>query len=148
EVLKHLNIQVRYVSTHRTYDKTALTRHHPEGAILLCGGGNFGDIYPDEASLRNRILEDFPDRKIIQLPQRIWFSSDAAAAPTEELFERTSNFTLLVREKASLDRATNLLSQQAILCPDMALALEADLAFKETSSDICSYRFLKRDDGE
>ena len=46
------------------------------GTILLHGGGNLGDLWPTHQVFRERILDEFPDRRVIQLPQSIQFQSD------------------------------------------------------------------------
>lgn len=127
-VLEKMGITVTYVCDYRTYDKNDLIKNTPEGPILICGGGNFGDIYQNEAGLRTKVLTDFPDRKIIQLPQSLWFSSDSAAQPLKKLIDQHTDFTLLVRDKQSMGIAKNLFNTNIQLCPDIALSLNGTLS--------------------
>ncbi|MFM8220662.1 MAG: polysaccharide pyruvyl transferase family protein, partial [Planctomycetaceae bacterium] len=76
-LLGELGVGVDYACDPWNYDPRALRAALPDGPILLLGGGNFGDVYPREQSLRIRILADFPERRIIQLPQSILFRSPA-----------------------------------------------------------------------
>ena len=124
-LLEDLGVAVAYACDPWSYDPRALRAALPEGPVLLLGGGNFGDVYPREQGSRCRILADFPDRRIIQLPQSIWFRSSAAIAETAALLARQRDFTLLVRDRASLDFAREQFpGVSAASCPDTALALE------------------------
>lgn len=125
-VLESLGVRVSYVCTHRTYAARDLRRQVPDGPILLAGGGNFGDVYEDEAGLRRRVLEDFPDRPVIQLPQSIWIRSTRGGDALRRLIDRHRTFTLLVRDRRSLETAGRLFAVPTALCPDMALTLEDD----------------------
>lgn len=122
--LHELGIPVRYACTPRTYDAEQLRLHLPVGPVLLTGGGNFGDVYLDEVSLRRRILQDFPDRHVIQLPQSIWFRSSEGRDEVRRLINRHPAVTLLLREQRSLELARELFQAPAHLCPDLAVALE------------------------
>jgi len=125
QLLDRLGVVVDYACDPWSYDPRRLRTALPEGPILLLGGGNFGDVYGREQGLRLRVVEDFPDRKIIQLPQSIWFRSPAALEQMSELLSRCHNFTLLVRDEASLAIARSHFPSTAMsLCPDAALGLD------------------------
>ena len=124
-LLDRLGVGVDYACDPWSYDHRRLRTALPEGPILLLGGGNFGDVYGREQGLRIRVLEDVPDRKIVQLPQSIWFRSPAALDEMASLLARRRDFTLLVRDAASLALAQEHFPSTATsLCPDAALALE------------------------
>jgi pyruvyl transferase EpsO len=124
-LLDELGIEVAYACDPWNYDPRTLARRLPEGPILLLGGGNFGDVYPREQGLRDRILGDFAGRRIIQLPQSIAFRSEGAVVATAGLLARQRDFTLMVRDAASLRFARERFPGVATgLCPDAALALE------------------------
>ena len=40
----------------------------PNTTILLHGGGNFGDLYPQHQKIREEIVTNFPNNRIIVLP--------------------------------------------------------------------------------
>lgn len=112
-----------YVSTMGSYDVEELKRRVPAGPILLRGGGNFGDLWPGHQAFRERVMADFPDRQIIQMPQSIHFSSDKACAKAADAIARHGAFDLLVRDRQSQQRAHDTLGCEATLCPDMAFAI-------------------------
>ncbi len=89
---------------------------------MFTGGGNFGDLWTIEQQLREQVLSDFPDRRIVQLPQSLWFDDPAAEARAAAAWRRCSAATLMVRD----DRSARLAEDRfggAVLCPDMAFGL-------------------------
>jgi pyruvyl transferase EpsO len=134
EMLRSLGVRVGYACTPSAYDPAELRRHVPDGPVLITGGGNFGDVYLDEVALRRRVLEDFPDRRVIQLPQSIWLRSREGREELQRLVDAHPAFTLLVRERRSLDMARALFQAPCLLCPDLALALEGRLPAAETAT--------------
>ena len=125
QLLAALDVSVAYACDPWSYDPRALRAALPEGPILLLGGGNFGDIYPREQASRLRILADFFDRRIIQLPQSVSFRSPAAVAEMADTLARQRDFTLLVRDRASLAFAREHFPGATVAaCPDTVVALD------------------------
>jgi exopolysaccharide biosynthesis predicted pyruvyltransferase EpsI len=56
-----------------------------ETAVLLHGGGNFGDIWTSHQQLRNQIVQEMPDRKIRHFPQTFEFDLEKPS----KLLEKT-----------------------------------------------------------
>lgn len=145
-LLAELDVTVAYACDPWSYDPRALRAALPAGPILLLGGGNFGDVYPREQGSRQRILADFPDRRIIQLPQSIAFRSAAAVAEMAELIARHRDFTLLVRDHASLAFAREHFRGVTVAaCPDTALALELPARVSQATAPVLA---LWRNDSE
>ena len=115
----------RYVCDYYNFDPDELRTCHPDGPILIHGGGNFGDIWPEHQGFRERILETFPDREIIQLPQTVSFSDPANADRCARLIERHRHFTLLVRDRVSEAWVREHLPCPVELLPDMAFGMGA-----------------------
>lgn len=105
------------------YSKTRLAKKTLDGALLLHGGGNFGDLWPRHQLFREQIIRDFPDNPIIQLPQTIYFSDRTALARARAVLNQHPNLTLLVRDHRSLEIARNEFNVTSLLCPDMAFCI-------------------------
>src|SRR5262245_35006619 len=90
-----------YTCTNRTFSPDTLARRIGRGTILLSGGGNFGDLYPDHQEFREEIVTRFPNHRVVQLPQSIHFESPEALAATGRVLDRHRDFTLLVRDQSS-----------------------------------------------
>lgn len=118
-----LRRRASYVCTHKTYDADALKKCAPSGPILIHGGGNFGDVWPKHQTFRLRVLRDFPDRPVIQLPQSIHYSNVEAAEETRHAISAHGRVHLLVRDQPSYDFAKSEFSCPVTLCPDAAFFL-------------------------
>ena len=120
--LRRLGIEVRHVSDLRGYVPADVRAALPTGTILIHGGGNFGDLWPGHQEHRERIVRDFPDHRIVQLPQSVWFRSERRAAEADRVIGAHPDFTLLLRDTPSQVRAAERLpSLETAFCHDMAL---------------------------
>jgi len=123
-LLSAIDVAVDYACDPWSYEAATLQAAVPHGPILILGGGNLGDAYRHEQSLRERILRDFPHRRIIQLPQSIWFASRQRAEALADLLVHAGDVTLLLRDADSLAFARRTFRCDSALCPDSAIALE------------------------
>lgn len=91
-----------------------------KGTIFMHGGGNFGDIWPHHQDFREKILNDFRDFRVIQLPQSIHFDDLENIKRSQEVFNAHPDFHLIVRDQKSLDFVQEHYTCKSYLCPDMA----------------------------
>jgi pyruvyl transferase EpsO len=143
--LREAGVRVAYRCHERDYDANILAQSCPNGLILLHGGGNLGDVWPRFQRLRERVIQDFPRRPIVQLPQTIHFGDPEALALARRLFDNHPDLTILVRDVASLDLADREFQCRAVLCPDMAFYLGALSSPRVKDVDVL---WLKRTDCE
>jgi exopolysaccharide biosynthesis predicted pyruvyltransferase EpsI len=94
-----------------------------DGVILLHGGGNFGDLWPQFQAYRERIMAAYPGRPMVQMPQSLHYQSPAHLERTARAIEQQGRFTLLVRDYRSLELATRHFQCEVRLCPDMAFCM-------------------------
>jgi pyruvyl transferase EpsO len=97
----------------------------PEYVILIHGGGNFGDLWPQHQQFRERIIQQYQGSKIIQLPQSIHFQDDQHFERCRNILNLHPDFHLIVRDRESLDLAGRIHDGPNYLCPDMALCMGA-----------------------
>ncbi len=114
----------------RDFSDEDLKRRVPEGPIFIHGGGNFGDIWLGHQVFRERILERWPGRPVVQLPQSIHYGRLERADETARIIAKHRNFTLLVRDQESLHFAEKHFDCRTVLCPDMAFMIGAIAAPK------------------
>jgi exopolysaccharide biosynthesis predicted pyruvyltransferase EpsI len=120
--LQQLAVPVRYIADDYRYRPEMLRRFHPEGPIVLQGGGNFGDRWRRLQSFRERVIRDFPDRRIVQLPQGIDFTTAAGLATAQDVFAQHPNLTILIRDTVGLEKARQAFpSTEVEYCPDLAV---------------------------
>lgn len=133
--LRARDLTPAYVSTIRAHDHGALAAAVPAGTILLHGGGNFGTLWKAHQDFRLAMLERFPNRPVVQLPQSIFFDDAAAIAACARAIERHGKFTLCVRDEPSLEFARRHFPCETLLVPDMAFAI-GPLARQPAAADI------------
>lgn len=113
------DICISYRALQNNIDHKELTKCD---VILIHGGGNFGDIYLDNQRERERILSRYVDKKIIFLPQSIYFKSSEELEITKQFFSKMVDITICVRDIESYDVACTF-SDRVLLLPDMAHSL-------------------------
>lgn len=146
ELLRRLMLPATYMCDIETYSEEALRAAIPEGGlILLHGGGNFGDVWPAHQRFRERIVQSFPNHKIIQLPQSVHFSTEEGIHATAEVLRQHPDLTILVRDRNSLELLTETMGLKAELCPDAAFMIGPQFESFEPVRDVV---WIARDDHE
>lgn len=124
EWLRRRKVNVVYQCDIYSYSPEVLARRLPRGPILISGGGNFGDLWPDHQRVRENILYDFPDRAVIQLPQSIHYHHAESIPPSVSAFAGHKHVTLLCRDHKSYNFARqHFTAAKVALCPDTAFLL-------------------------
>lgn len=119
---KYLNsakADIRYVASISAFSLNVLKKAMPNGTILLHGGGNFGTLWPHHQQLREKILAECRNYKVIQLPQTVYFEDTAAFERCADLVKKHPDFTLMVRDSNSLMLGERL-GAKCCLSPDAA----------------------------
>ncbi|CDZ64041.1 polysaccharide pyruvyl transferase family protein [Neorhizobium galegae] len=112
-----------YVCTTDDFSPDELKSSAPNGPIFIHGGGNFGDIWVFHQDFRERVMELFPDRQIVQFPQSIHYKSAERLEQSKRAIGKHRNFVLLVRDEESFQFAKENFDCQVYLCPDMAFCI-------------------------
>ena len=119
-----------------------------EKAILLQGGGNFGDLYPWHQNLRTRIIEKFKANKIIMFPQTMQYSNIDLLKKDAEKYNNHPNLYLMWRDKESFEMAQAYFkNNKSYLVPDMAFYLDLS-SYKSSMDKREEILFLRRTDTE
>jgi exopolysaccharide biosynthesis predicted pyruvyltransferase EpsI len=65
--LDALNARIVTIVGQPDYDGAALARSlTPATKLLICGGGNFGDLWGNRQTFRRAVLHDFPANHVVQ----------------------------------------------------------------------------------
>ena len=114
--------------------------------ILLQGGGNFGDLYRLHSEFRKKIIELYPDNKVIILPQTAFYEDNEMLILDAEFYSQHRNVTICAREQYTYDLLKKHFKNEILLMPDMAffINLKKYKLGKETGKVL----YLKRIDKE
>jgi pyruvyl transferase EpsO len=124
--LRRLGITVLHASDLPHYHADIVERLPCDVPLLLHGGGNLGDLWPQYQEFREHIATAFPSRRFIQLPQSIHFTSLAREEQAARVMGAHANFTVLTRDRVSHAIARERMGLNAVLCPDAAFGIEPE----------------------
>ena len=101
----------------------------PEDLVVISGGGWMGNLWIHNECVIREIVQNYPNNKIIILPQTVYYTSDELGEKeyriTNEILKKHSNLHIFVRERKSY----NFIKQKfeftgnsdVYLVPDMVL---------------------------
>jgi exopolysaccharide biosynthesis predicted pyruvyltransferase EpsI len=144
EFLQKHDVDVVYTCDVFDYRPQVLAKRIRDGAIVLKGGGAFGDRYLEHQEFRERVIADFPDNPIVQFPQSVEFRDPKRAEQAASALAQHEGLTLLLRDRQSLFRIRDL-GLEGTLCPDAAFGLRKLERDVEPSASVV---WLARTDGE
>lgn len=134
-----------YTCDAANYDRAALARAVGSGTICFNGGGSFGDLYETHMRFRERVVRDFPDNAIVQLPESVCFLRTDSLARCRDVFNAHPRVTLLARDDNSLATLRREFSAPSQLAPDLAFMLGA---LQRPAPPVRDILWLKRQDDE
>ncbi|MGY1618332.1 polysaccharide pyruvyl transferase family protein [Geodermatophilus sp. SYSU D00691] len=146
EYLKRLGVEVSYVADANRLDLDVLEDRLGHGTVLLHGGGNLGDRWPDFQAFRERVIVACRSRKVIQLPQSVHFRDRRHLDRARQVFASHPGLVLMLREQVSYDFATQNFSAPGTTieyCPDAAFGVGRVPVSQKPSVDV--YAVLRRD---
>lgn len=99
-----------------------------EDVILFHGGGNLGDTYKIIENRRRKVIETFPNNKIIILPQTIYFSDTIDGKLelecTKKIYNSHKNLVMLAREEKSYEfMKRHFENAKVYLTPDIVMTM-------------------------
>lgn len=122
--LKRIGTQLTYTSGKDGFNEARMRAVlGADTVIVMHGGGNFGDLYPEHQEFRERIVRSFPDHRIVMLPQSIWYRSADERERTAALYAEHSRLTLMARDRRSFEDMKSHFENPVVLCPDTAFGI-------------------------
>ena len=150
QLLKKVPHRCLYSSSIETYRKPRINK---DTILLFSAGGNFGDLWERHQTFRHRVMEDFPNNPIVQLPQSVWFdNADKMQADITFWKQHKGRTTICLRDKQSYDIIRqNYTFDEVELLPDLALSLDIEHVMRRNRLSLqrsMGTLFLKRADKE
>ena len=113
--------------------------------LILTGGGNLGNQYPDDERIRRKTIETFPENKIVLFPQTFFFTQDEDGKKEEKItaniYNRHKHLFLMARDSLSYEKMKKTFSVPVKLMPDVVLTCR----FKEKENREGALLLLRRD---
>lgn len=148
DLLKKIKHKCLYTCSYATYTKPNIDKNV---IIVFLGGGNFGDLWFRHQQLRHQVMADFPENKIVQLPQSVCFKSAELLKEDIDIFARhKGNLIICLRDTKSYNFVKeHYTNAQIELLPDTAIAFEIENYYKSQSrKKNNNVLFVKRNDCE
>lgn len=143
EFLKTLPYKCLYYASKDSFRYRQLPKNV---VVLLHGGGNFGDLYRLHSEFRKKIIELYPENRIIILPQTVFYEDMSLLQYDVDFYAAHPNVMICAREQFSFDFLTAHFKNQILLLPDMAFYL--NIGKYKVSDDVNRVLYLKRTDKE
>ncbi|WP_195555448.1 polysaccharide pyruvyl transferase family protein [Weissella cibaria] len=117
-------------------------------ALYLQGGGNMGDVWPDQEKWRQKLINTFPNNKIVIFPQSVNYdeANPKLLLDTISATEKASDLTIMLRDKKSYEFVKDHFpkSVNVKLVPDIVLTMPGRNS-ADRKNDVC---LLLREDKE
>lgn len=121
----------------------------PNILILLQGGGNFGDIWRVHQEFRLKIIQEYPNNKIIIFPQTVYYQNNETMLRDAKIMGQHKNLTICARDMVSYNLLKKYFSNNILLVPDMAFCIPPKQLLSQISHNQTSKTlYLKRKDKE
>ena len=117
--------------------------------VCIHGGGNFGDLWGKIHSFQKKIIDFFPNNKVIILPQTVWYESQENIKADEVFFSMHPNVTMCARDNVSFKfMQEHFPKNKVLLVPDMAFFIDFDKFEKINTAKTERTLYAKRVDKE
>jgi exopolysaccharide biosynthesis predicted pyruvyltransferase EpsI len=145
-LLSELGVPIVYECSAQSYDRDAVAAKIESGTILMQGGGNFGR-HPLRQEVRLRVVQDFPNNKIIFFPQQVTSRDNRYLERTAAVIRQHPDVTLFARTADAHKLFSDHFRQSARLelAPDISFVLGPQARPTEPLYDIV---WLGRTDSE
>lgn len=96
--------------------------------LILQGGGNISNLYPDQQKIRKKVIQSFQRNCIVIFPQSVYFTDDSSGCKemkrTMKLYSGHSKLYIMAREKNTYNFFKKHISDnRLLLVPDIVFTL-------------------------
>ena len=144
--LNSLPFKCIYSASMHTYKKQKLTN---DTIILIHGGGNWGDVWRPSQDFHLKIIQEYPDNKIIVFPQTVHYDNQQNLEYDISIISRHKNLTICTRDNVSFELLKKkYLNTKVLLVPDMAFCINSKYLLQFERSNNGRVLWVKRQDSE
>lgn len=120
----------------------------PQTVILLQGGGNFGDLWRDIHEFRLKVIENYPENRIIIFPQSVFYENKSLMAEDASKMALHKNLIICARDHSSYKILKENFINSILLVPDMAFCIDLDYLKKWILKETGKTLYVSRLDKE
>ncbi len=100
--------------------------------IVLQGGGNIGNLWPDQEKMRKMIIDAFPNNQIIVMPQTIAITGGEKEINKILYKYKGENIWITLREQKSYEYLKQYgIYERIVLTPDIVLSMKMRKSYRE-----------------
>lgn len=122
--IKNNNINCIYTAS---YETCSFPKIENNVTILFNGGGNLGDIYHEHVEFLLRVLEHYPNNRIIILPQTIFYQDKKIEQEDFKKLLGHKDLYICARDKEVYKNLLPSFQDKTLLLPDMAFCINDEL---------------------
>ena len=146
EFLKQNPYKCLYRASIETYVKQKVSK---SVIILMQGGGNFGDLWRRHVEFTLKIIEEYPENRIIILPQTVHYENSEMMMKDAQVFSFHKKLTICARDNKSYKILNEFFyKNKIILVPDMAFYIGDKFLANKSVREGDKALFFKRKDKE
>jgi pyruvyl transferase EpsO len=116
--------------------------------IIFSGGGNIGDIYDEYVDLLKYLTIQYPQNRIIVLPQTVYYSNPTKYESDFSIIGTHKNLYFCARDRSVYNHLLPILGKRVILIPDMAFCIDSETLSRYSSQTSKNKLYLMRTDQE
>lgn len=122
-LLADLNVRLVATAPYGSNISSFVSSLAEDVAILVQGGGNFGDLWPGTLEFIEHVVLAARDRHLVFAPQSVEILEPASVVRLGRAFEQKPDCILTVRDQRSLERVSKIIDCDVRLIPDGAFGL-------------------------
>lgn len=108
-----------------SYSTFSFPKLKSEVIILMHGGGNFGDLWRQHQEFRLKVIQHYPNNRIIILPQTVYYSNPKFARHDAAIVRQYPNIIVCARDQRSFRFLKAFrFAKHVLLLPDMAFCAD------------------------
>lgn len=147
EFLKSVSYKCLHKSSFFTFDKAKIRNERT--IIIMQGGGNWGDIWIEHQNFRKEIIRNYPNNRIIILPQTVFYLNQKILLEDLKLFNSHKDLYICARDNSSFELLKKHIdNRKLMLLPDMAFCINVSKIRKQKQISSLENLFLQRQDKE
>ena len=119
--LEQLPYKCVYSTNIDYYSKPVISK---DTIIILHGGGNWGDLWPAHHQFRKKVIEDFPENRVIVFPQSVYYQEQKNLLEDASFYNAHPNVIICLRDYKSYEILNKHFPNKLLLVPDMAFFVD------------------------